>query len=164
MENKVTLLWRSNKTPEIMCADYLSRFMDNARHENITIKFSNKLPKLKEEDLWSAKLEIPEQYKINETPITYKDLVSIFKRTPIPNIAKSLKSKMEESIQTEEVGTPEFEEMVEKFRRQAPHIDEEQQLQPGCIGDEPLSLDETAGLNHTQATICLLYTSPSPRD
>ena len=85
MENKITLLWRSNKSPEIMCADYLSRFMANARHENITIKFSNKLPKLKEEELWATELQIPEQYKINDTPVTYKELINIFKKTALPS-------------------------------------------------------------------------------
>ena len=127
--------------------------MDNARHENITIKFSNKLPKLKEEDLWAANLEIPEQYKINETPITYKTLVNIFKRTPIPSSAKSFKAKIREPIQTEEDGAPEFEEMVEKFKKQVPHIDEGHQLQPGWTGNDSLEFDEIAVLDHAQAAV-----------
>ena len=76
-----------------MCADYLSRFMENARHENITIKFSNKLPKLKEETFWDEELQIPEHYKINNNPVTYKELVNLFKKTPVPGGATIGKEK-----------------------------------------------------------------------
>ena len=68
-----------------MCADYLSRYMENARHENIFIKFSNKLPKLKEEDLHSDDAIIPDQYNINNRPITFKELKGIFREIKTSN-------------------------------------------------------------------------------
>ena len=78
VENKIKLLWRSNKDPDIMCADYLSRYMDNARHENICMKFSNKIPKVQECHLEDVHFQIPDQYKIHDQPITYKELVNLF--------------------------------------------------------------------------------------
>ena len=89
VENKIKLLWRSNKSPDIMCADYLSRYMENARHENILIKFSNKLPKLKEEDLQNNDTIIPEQYKISDRPITFKELKGIFREVKVNNCASN---------------------------------------------------------------------------
>ena len=53
-----------------MCADYLSRYIDNARHEHIFIKFSNKLPRLKEEALYDNPNFIPSHYHIADRPIT----------------------------------------------------------------------------------------------
>ena len=85
VENKIKLLWRSNKSPDIMCADYLSRYLENARHENILIKFSNKLPKLKEEDLHGNDAIIPDQYRINNRPITFNELKSIFREIKTSN-------------------------------------------------------------------------------
>ena len=79
MENKIKLLWKSNKSPDIMCAVYLSCYMDNARHENICMKFSNKIPKIKECHLENANFTIPEQYKKHDEPITYKELVNLFR-------------------------------------------------------------------------------------
>ena len=66
-----------------MCADYLSRYMENARHENVLIKFSNKMPKLKEEDLQNDNTMIPDQYKISNRPITFKELKGIFREVKI---------------------------------------------------------------------------------
>ena len=62
-----------------MCADYLSRYIDNARHEHILIKFSNKLPRLKEEALHNNPDFIPAHYHISDRPITYNELTSLFK-------------------------------------------------------------------------------------
>jgi len=79
VENHITILWRSSKNPEITCADYLSRFTADNKHDNIYIKFSNKLPRLREEDLENEDITIPERYKLNDAPITFKDLINIFK-------------------------------------------------------------------------------------
>ena len=79
IENKITLLWRSGKSSDIMCADYLSRYIDNARHEHVLIKFSNKLPRLKEEALDNNPNFIPAHYHISDRPITYNELTSLFK-------------------------------------------------------------------------------------
>ena len=62
-----------------MCADYLSRYIDNARHEHVLIKFSNKLPRLKEEALLNNPNFIPAHYHISDRPITYNKLTSLFK-------------------------------------------------------------------------------------
>ena len=63
-----------------MCTDYLSQFTQNNKHENTTTKFSNKFPKLKEESLHNNNNIIPDTYKIQDRPITYKDRTEIFKK------------------------------------------------------------------------------------
>ena len=80
VENKIELLWRSSKNPELTCADYLSRFTNSNRHENLYCKFSNKLPKLTENQMKDVTVPIPEQYKLNDRLIKYAELIDIFKR------------------------------------------------------------------------------------
>jgi len=72
------LLWRSGKSQDIIFADYLSRYVNDNRHTLLYTKFSNKLPKLTEDDLSKQEWDIPDRYKIMDNPITYSRLIQIF--------------------------------------------------------------------------------------
>ena len=79
VENKIELLWRSSKNAELVCADYLSRFTNNNRHENVAIKFSNKAARITEEDMETKHIRIPDKMKLNDRLIKYDELVQTFR-------------------------------------------------------------------------------------